>query len=396
MIPILLIDDDPTTCLVLKRALQRQGYEVIIANNGEEGIALAKELEPGLIICDWMMPGLDGLQVCQQIKSLPKLSTAFFILLTARGALEDRVMGLDSGADEFISKPIDISELQARVRAGIRVYQLSRDLQRQTARLELELSEAAQYVQALLPGSLHDDRFEVETCFIPSRQLGGDCYDFQWLDNENLAIYLADVSGHGVGAALLSVSVLNLMRARLLPQTDFYEPSSVLAALNHAFHSHTESARTKNNFFEEKYFTMWYGVYNVKTRELVYASAGHPPALLLSPSVFASAPEEEQALWNCQELSIPSLPIGMFADAEYHSKMCIVQPGNYLYVFSDGLYDFIVKDRLLWGLKSLTKFLINQTTHRFKLEFLVEQVAHFNQSEMFDDDLSIIRLDFLK
>jgi len=386
MTPILLIDDDPTTCLVLKRALQRQGYEVVVANSGEEGLELAKKLEPGLIICDWMMPGLDGLQVCRQVKSSPNLSTSFFILLTARGAIEDRILGLDSGADEFISKPIDIGELQARVRAGFRVYQLSHDLHRQTMHLERELSEAAQYVQALLPDPVKYQQVQIETHFLPSTQLGGDCYDFQWLDEHHLAIYLVDVSGHGVGAALLSVSVLNLMRAKLLPQTNFFEPSSVLTSLNRAFCQHTEAETKKNSFFFEKYFTIWYGVYNTQSHHLIYASAGHPPALLITR-------EANQKL-SYLELSTPSLPIGLFIEAEYSSRSQIIADGNTLYIFSDGIYDFIGKDGLPWGLNSLAHLLIDPAIQSFNLETIVTTIIQLQDLTTFADDLSILRLKF--
>ncbi len=151
MTQILLIDDDPTTRLVLKRALTKQGYEVTVAANGEEGLELAQHLRPGLIVCDWMMPVMDGLEVCRRVKATPELSTTFFILLTAKGAIEDRVVGLDTGADEFLAKPIDINELQARVRAGFRIHQLSRDLERQKQMLETELNDAAAYVRSILP-----------------------------------------------------------------------------------------------------------------------------------------------------------------------------------------------------------------------------------------------------
>ncbi|MBD2740455.1 response regulator [Coleofasciculus sp. FACHB-1120] len=125
---ILIIDDDPSVRLVIKNSLQLLGHEVIVATNGEEGLAKAKELYPHLIICDWMMPVINGLEVCRQVKSDPELSLAFFILLTIRGDVKDRVEGLDTGADEYLPKPIDMSELRARVGAGLRLQRLTREL----------------------------------------------------------------------------------------------------------------------------------------------------------------------------------------------------------------------------------------------------------------------------
>jgi sigma-B regulation protein RsbU (phosphoserine phosphatase) len=115
MAQILVIDDDPTTQIILKKILRDQGHNVAIASNGLEGIRQARELHPSLIICDWLMPLIDGLEVCRQLKTDPDLASIFFILLTSRGAIEDRVHGLDNGADDFLSKPVDLSELKARV-----------------------------------------------------------------------------------------------------------------------------------------------------------------------------------------------------------------------------------------------------------------------------------------
>lgn len=382
MTPILLIDDDPTTRLVLRRALQRQGYEVAVADNGEDGIQLAHELKPGLIVCDWMMPGVDGLEVCRQVKATPELSTTVFILLTARGAVEDRVTGLDTGADEFLAKPIEIDELQARVRAGLRIHQLSRDLQKQKQMLEAELSEAAGYVRSLLPPSLPQSPVRIDAQFIPSQQLGGDCYDFQWLDDRNLALYLVDASGHGVGAALLSVSALNVLRSRSLPKTNFYYPGEVLSALNQAFQS-----LPSGNFYEEKYFTIWYGVYNTDTRSLTYASAGHPPALLLS--------RDSQQHPQIERLNTPNLPIGMFPDIDYHSETCAIAPDSQLYVFSDGVYEIAKPDGSIWGLDAFADWLCQHWNEDSQLlESLLQHIDDLCQHSALEDDLSLLQLTF--
>ena len=154
MVQILLIDDDSTIRLLLERTLKRQGYDVVCAGNGEEGLVKAKELHPAMIICDWVMPGVSGLQVCRQVKSLPDLATTFFILLTSLGSVEDRVKGLDAGADDFLCKPIEMNEFIARIRAGLRLHQLSQDLTEQKQLLEAELAEAAEYVSSILPTPL--------------------------------------------------------------------------------------------------------------------------------------------------------------------------------------------------------------------------------------------------
>jgi two-component system, NtrC family, sensor kinase len=144
MSKILVVEDDSTTRLFLKRDLQLEGYQVAVAKDGAEGLLQAQQLQPNLIICDWVMPLMDGVEVCRQVKANPQLATTFFILLTSREAIADRVAGLDAGADEFLSKPIDPKELQARVRAGLRQYQLTQELSQANQQLGLAMQELQQ------------------------------------------------------------------------------------------------------------------------------------------------------------------------------------------------------------------------------------------------------------
>jgi PAS domain S-box-containing protein len=139
MAKILVIDDDLTVQMVLLHLLQREGHKVSTAQDGSEGIQIAKKQHPDVIICDWMMPGVDGLEVCRYVHRDPDLATTFFILLTAREDLGDRIKGLDAGADEFLSKPIEAEELLARMRAGLR-----------SRRLTQEVAQTNQYLAALV------------------------------------------------------------------------------------------------------------------------------------------------------------------------------------------------------------------------------------------------------
>ena len=377
MFQILVIDDDPAVQILLTRMLERQGYAVVVASNGEDGITRAKASHPALIICDWIMPGLNGLEVCQRIKADPNLSTTFFILLTSLDSVADRVKGLDAGADDFITKPIEHNELQARVRAGLRLHQLSRDLQTQKQILEAELAEAAEYVCSLLPLPMTQP-FKINFRFIPSRQLGGDCFDYYWLDDNYLAIYLLDTAGHGLRATLPSISVLNLLRSRALKGLDYYQPSDVLSALNDTF---------QMNYQNDKYFTIWYGVYNRAKRQLIYASAGHPPAILIS--------SKSPALTEVKRLKTSGLPVGMFPQVKYVDGFCDIEEDSTLYIFSDGVYEITKSDGTLWTIDAFIKMLTN-SDHPVdsKLDYVLNYLIALNSKEAFDDDLSIIQLKF--
>ncbi|MBS9394780.1 MAG: SpoIIE family protein phosphatase [Dolichospermum sp. LBC05a] len=377
MFEILIIDDDRSIQMFLKRILEKQGYQVITASTGEEGILRTLDSPPALIICDWIMPGLSGIEVCNIIKKDPKLSTTFFILLTSLDSVANRVKGLDAGADDFISKPIEHNELQARVRAGLRLHQLSQDLQTQKLLLETELAEATEYVKSLLPLPVNKP-LSIQFTFLPSRQLGGDCFDYNWLDADTLAIYLLDVAGHGLKATLPSISVLNLLRSRALKDLNYYQPSEVLAALNNTF---------QMNYQNDKYFTIWYGVYNRVSRQLTYSSAGHPPAIILS----GNSPTHTEV----KRLKTPGMPVGMFPEAKYTDAYSQIEKSSILYIFSDGAYEITQSNGTLWSLEGFIQILMSlQYSVDNQLDYILDYLINLNSKETFEDDLSILQVKF--
>ncbi|MBC1218666.1 SpoIIE family protein phosphatase [Nostoc sp. UCD121] len=383
-VKILVIDDDRIIQLVLKQTLQAQGYEVILASSGAQGLEQAYKYHPAMIISDWQMDEMDGLEVCRKIKSEPSLSTTFFILLTSRKAVEDRVEGLDTGADDFLSKPIEVNELKARVRAGLRLYQmnqelqkLAQDLQIQKHLLETELNEAADYVKSILPKPI-SGLVTINSRFLPCHQLGGDCFDYYWLDEDNLVIYLLDVSGHGLAAALPSISIHNLLRSQSLPQASLYNPSEVFQSLNNVFKMEQQNYQ---------YFTIWYGVFNRKSSQLTYASAGHPPALLLSLATDSEL--------QVKQLITRSLPIGVYATNEYYNEICDIEAGSKLYVFSDGVFEVEKSDGSLWDLNSFINLLTgcNQSSQT-DLDSILEKIKNVTGSKIFTDDCSLLEISF--
>ena len=329
-----------------------------------------------------MMPILDGLEVCRQIKSNPELANIYLILLTARDQEGDLVRGLEMGADDFLGKPPRINELRARVRAGLRLYKATEEIQRQKRLIEQELAQASQYVRSLLPEPLEGE-VSIQSSFLPSTQLGGDSFDYFWLDDDNLALYLLDVSGHGVGSALLSVSVLNLMRTRSLKHsrtsqdtTNFYKPSEVLSDLNNTF---------QMSVHNEMYFTIWYGVYNKQTHKLVYSSGGHPPAVLIS----------NEDIPKIKLLKTAGLPIGMMPDINYQEQVCEIDTSSRLYLFSDGVYEIPQENDNIWGFNALIDTFIRTSSDRSsRIEHILTCVKAAANNRPFEDDLSLLEIEF--
>jgi len=204
-------------------------------------------------------------------------------------------------------------------RSLFRLELLAEDEVRRREQMAEELRKASLYVQSLLPTPLREGPVRTDWRFIPSLELGGDAFGHHELADGRFAIYLLDVSGHGAGSALHSVSAMSFVRKQSLPGVDFGEPGDVLTALNDAFPMEKHG---------EVFFTMWYGVYDPASRRLSYSSAGHPPALLVSADRATVA-----------ELHTRHLPVGIAESVSYGSETAEVPPGSHLYVFSDGTFE---------------------------------------------------------
>jgi sigma-B regulation protein RsbU (phosphoserine phosphatase) len=239
-----------------------------------------------------------------------------------------------------------------------------------------ELTQAASYVHSLLPKPLKAPPIQTRWRFTPSSKLGGDCFGYNWIDDNHFAVYLLDVSGHGVGAALLSVSVMNALRAQALPHTDFRDPANVLASLNVAFPMEEQNG---------KYFTIWYGLFDQAKRQLTYASAGHPPALLVSSDLGNGTP--------FQELGMNSFAIGMIPSVAFASAATGVAPSSRLYVFSDGAYEVEKADGSLMRRHELVNFLTSPLCPCGP-----DEVWHFvhreNGAKSLKDDFSLLEITF--
>jgi sigma-B regulation protein RsbU (phosphoserine phosphatase) len=227
-----------------------------------------------------------------------------------------------------------------------------------------------------LPPRLRRDDIRVDWCFIPSTVLGGDVFGYHFLSQDRLAIYLIDVCGHGAAAALHSVSVVNALRRQALADVDYGDPASVLAGLNHVF---------PMDDHDGMFFTAWYGVFAVSQRELLYASAGHPPALLLHAGGDATVP-----------LATRSLGVGIVPAAVYTNASVTTSPGSSLYVFSDGVYEIETREGRRWRLRDFSDLVSQKqgdaATEVARLRDAVQQAA---LSPGLGDDFSLMVLDLL-
>jgi phosphoserine phosphatase RsbU/P len=375
---LLVADDDASNREMLARRLQRQGYRVSQASSGLEVLRMVRAEKFDLVLLDMIMPGLDGYQVLTRMKSDPATADIPVIIISSLDQENNVARCIEAGAEDYVGKPFNSVFLRARIGACLERKRL-RDQERQTFEalkqsqkiLCDELAEAAAYVRSLLPPPLEHGPVRASWRFFPSTQLGGDAFGYHWLDEGHFAIFVLDVCGHGVGAALLSVSVMNVLRNRSMPNVDFADPAAVLAALNQSF-----SMERQNNMF----FTIWYGVFSTSTRDLTFACGGHPPAVALDR--VKSSP----AL-----LRAPGAIIGGFPEAKYASAIRTLPPGSQLYVFSDGVYELARDNGSTVQLEEFVAELAKPVVNS-KLDDIIAWASATRGGDKFEDDLSIVAI----
>lgn len=242
------------------------------------------------------------------------------------------------------------------------------------SKLADELAEASEYVRSLLPPP-SDSPVRARWRFISSSELGGDFFGYHWLDENRMVIYLLDVCGHGVGASLLSISVHNALRSESLPNTSFDEPAEVLQALNRAF------PMAENN---NKFFTIWYGIYDKREQELRYAAAGHPPAILLDGPATPA-----------QELGSSNFMIGVAPNVQYATETYKIPPAGRLYVFSDGTFEVADQSGKMLNISDFVSLIRGTRPGPVeRVDQIVERVQSVSGSRDFPDDFSLVELEF--
>jgi serine phosphatase RsbU (regulator of sigma subunit) len=245
----------------------------------------------------------------------------------------------------------------------------SREDVRQNEQLDRDLAKASSYVLALLPEPKTSGAVRTDWKFVPSTRLGGDAFGYFWLDDRAFAIFLIDVSGHGVGAAMHSVTVLNVLRQRALPEVDWHDPGSVLATLNDRFQMDSHNGML---------FTAWYGVYDTETRTIDYSAAGHHAAYLVTPGGGPSP------------LGVKAMMIGAVPGLPYPVERTAIPVGSSLYVFSDGVFEITTTAGVGWSIADFLPLLTARHDNLAESERLYRAVRDAAGQKALEDDVSIV------
>jgi sigma-B regulation protein RsbU (phosphoserine phosphatase) len=387
-VTVLLIDDQPMIGEAVRRMLAGEpDISFNYCRDAMKALEEAARIKPTVILQDLVMPDIDGLTLVKNFRANQDTKETPMIVLSTKEEPAVKAEAFALGANDYIVKLPDRLELLARIRYHSKGYiallqrnEAYQALLESQKRLASEVKQAANYVQSLLPEKLKKGIIKTDWRFVPSAELGGDSFGYHWLDDDHFAFYLLDVSGHGVGAALLSVSAMNALRSQALPNTDFRQPSQVLFALNNAFQMDQQNGL---------YFTIWYGVYHKPSRRIDYSGGGHPPALLMG------GPSAEQA--SLQILDSKGPMIGAVTDLDYESASTKLDSFAKVFLFSDGAYEIEKADKAMWPFSEFLAYMGQGPHAGLESSRMDQLIAHDRElmgRDEFADDLSIVELHF--
>lgn len=372
---ILVVDDEPLNLKVASSILTREGFSVVTASGAEEALEYLKpDSLPDLILLDIMMPGMNGYELCEHIRNDQKLYTLPVIMLTAKNMQEDIILSYKAGANDFIAKPVDREVLISRVKNLISL----KNAAEHQARLNIiqeELSIANTIQRSILPSKMPEiEGLKVNAYYRPANEIGGDFYDFTVKSEKELGLMIADVTGHGVPAAL----VASMLKLAFSQNTAMIKtPARLLNSINSAL-SETHSGQ---------FVTAQCAYINSETNKLIFSSAGHWPGILINRNT-----------GNIKSLYVKGIPLCMVQDIEYDQIELDTEPGDRLILYTDGILESSDTDGKIFGeerLHQLTAFLKDQPGESF-IEKAVKHTLEWSdleEGDSFEDDLCIICVD---
>ena len=398
---ILVVDDSRVQRKIVSASLRRWGFSVTEADSAANALELCRTDPPDLVLSDWMMPGMTGLEFCREFRGLPREDYGYFILLTSKSEKEEIARGLDAGADDFLTKPVNAAELRARIKAGDRILRMERELIDKNRLIASTLGELQKLYDSLdsdliearkLQQSLVSDRYrdlgvaEASLLLRSSGHVGGDLVGMFQVGESRIGIYGIDVSGHGISSALMTARLAGYLSASAPDHNvalfrtaggayGMRPPADTIAALNRLILDEMDT---------EHYFTMVLADVDLARGEVILSQAGHPH------------PAVQRRNGKIFMVGCGGLPVGLLPDAEYDQVKFHMAPGERLLIHSDGIVECAdAQGRLLGdeGLETIMRDMRHTHGPAF-LEALIWKLTEHAGAEGFKDDVSAVLLEF--
>ncbi len=398
---VLVVDDSAAQRRVLALSLKRWGYHVTEAGSGEAALALCQQREFDMILSDWVMPGMTGLDLCRALRAMTREAYGYFILLTSKSDKAEVADGLDGGADDFLSKPVNPDELRARMRAGERILAMQQEVVGKNRLIRATLNQLQLLYDSLdrdliearkLQQSLVRDRYldfgagTVSILLRPSGHVGGDLVGAFRINSRKVALYAVDVSGHGVASAMMTARLAGMLSGALPEHNLALAPDG--PGEREAWPPEVVATRFNRLMLEDlqvdQYFTMAFAEIDLSTGRVALVQAGHPhPAIL-------------RAQGAIEFLGDGGLPIGLIDKAAYDRTEAVLRPADRLFIMSDGITECPGEDGSELGEEGLRQLLRRNAAldSPALLEALVWDLQAYADGADFRDDVSGLIFDY--
>lgn len=392
---VLIVDDQATNRVLLRSIVVRAGYVAYTANSGEHALEqLARHADIGLVLLDLKMPGIGGVEVLTRIRSDPSLRDLGVVVVTATGDPQVMIDVLDRGADDFLTSPAAPGVLLARLRSVQRLRKAERDARRYCDRLQEDLTAAQELQLSIIPTSPYlTRRVQAEWRYVPSSYVGGDVLDVFKLDSRRIGFYLADVSGHGVAAAMLAVWVQQFFRSYTTarPGSDLFtfggETGTGQRAGRRRLPPNRQLAHLDKVLDEsplDRYLTAAYGVLDTASGALKYCLAGHPRPIVLRSG------------GTLEILDVASPPVGLGLGLPFELGEAFLEPGDRLFLHTDGLTEAASPGGEQLGTERFYRGLLESASNELwaQIDHVLRAVIDLTGFAGLSDDLSILGVQY--
>jgi len=375
---LLVVDDNEMNRDMLSRRLQRQGFHVDLAENGQQALESILAQPFDLILLDIMMPVMNGYDLLERLKADPALCHIPVIMITAVDDIESIARCIEMGAEDHLPKPFNPAILRARVDSALAKKRLRDREQVYAKSLERELAIGRDIQRSFLPENLPSIAgWELAARFQPARQVAGDFYDAFELPDGRLGLVVADVCDKGVGAALFMALFRSLLRVLAAQNCTEAEPTAVLVRTLASINDYIAQTHSRANMFA----TLFFAVLTPSTGAMHYVNAGHDPPFLLEPG--SQTPRR----------LAPSGPaVGLQAGLQFRAASTALEPGAMLLAFTDGVTDARGIDAQMFGESRLLTLLYphSNTTAAAVLDRIESALADYVQDGPHFDDITLL------